>query len=128
MERKKGKTTLKARVKYRTLDDSTRSKNLNAELPLKMKRKKRLAKREKGQTSDSSDTKKDDILTALTDDKFLSNNKGKDIYRLNDYTIYDGERYDGAGYYGIVINYLYNDIDWYSKKEYDEIIGEAKEL
>lgn len=127
--KKKGKTTLKARVKYRTLDDSTRSKNLKCRITVKNEKKKTVSRKdEKGQTSDSSDTKKDDTSSALTDDKFLSNNKGKDIYRLNDYTIYDGERYDGAGYYGIVINYLYNDIDWYSKKEYDEIIGEAKRI
>lgn len=130
--KKKGKTTLRATVKYRKIDNSKGTKRLKCKISVKNKNTKKDKETydKPGMDDNNSGTIEDYPTTdyGQSIDKFLSSNKSKDIYKLNDYTIYDGERADGAGYYGIIINHLYHDIDWYSKKEYDEIISEAERI
>lgn len=131
--KKKGKTTLKARVKYRTLDDSIRSKNIKCRIIVKNKKKKTVSRKDKKTDTDvdeNQNPKQDVDWREDNIDRFLGQIEKSDTYRgtaykLNDYTIY---RECDSYQYGFITSPYWSLVDWYNEKEYKELLAEMQRI
>ena len=131
--KKKGKTTLKARVKYRTLDDSIRSKNIKCRITVKNKKKKTVSRKDKKTDTDvdeNQNPKQDVDWREDNIDRFLGQIEKSDTYRgtaykLNDYTIY---RECDSYQYGFITSPYWSLVDWYNEKEYKELLAEMQRI
>lgn len=131
--RRKGKTTLKAKVRYRTPDDSTRNKSLKCKITVKDKKKKTVSSKD-----EKTDADVDDSENPIQDvdwredniDKLLSQIEKSDTYRgaaykLNPYTVY---RKCDSYQYGFITSPYWSLADWYNEKEYKEILAEMQRI
>ena len=131
--KKKGKTTLKARVKYRTLDDSIRSKNIKCRITVKNKKKKTVSRKDKKTDTDvdkNQNPKQDVDWREDNIDRFLGQIEKSDTYRgaaykLNDYTIY---RECDSYQYGFITSPYWSLVYWYNEKEYKELLAEMQRI
>lgn len=131
--KKKGKTTLKARVKYRTLDYSIRSKNIKCRITVKNKKKKTVSRKDKKTDTDvdeNQNPKQDVDWREDNIDRFLGQIEKSDTYRgtaykLNDYTIY---RECDSYQYGFITSPYWSLVDWYNEKEYKELLAEMQRI
>lgn len=131
--RRKGKTTLKAKVRYRRLDNTSGIKNIKCKITVKNKKKKTVNSKD-----EKTDADVDDSQNPIQDvdwredniDKLLSQIEKSDTYRgaaykLNDYTIY---RECDSYQYGFITSPYWSLVDWYNEKEYKELLAEMQRI
>lgn len=129
--KKKGKTTLKATVKYLLLDYTPAVKTIKCKINVKNKAAKKKKTNNK-KNNDSEENIKPEINWGENNiDKLIAQieqsktYKGT-LYKLNDYTVFNKGEDGGEDQYGLITSPFYSTIDWYSKKDYDKIINEVK--
>jgi len=129
--KKKGKTTLKATVKYLLLNYTPAVKTIKCKINVKNKAAKKKKTNNK-KNNDSEENIKPEINWGENNiDKLIAQieqsktYKGT-LYKLNDYTVFNKGEDGGEDQYGLITSPFYSTIDWYSKKDYDKIINEVK--
>ena len=131
--KKKGKTTLKATVKYLLLDYTPAVKTIKCKINVKNKAAKKKKTNNK-KNNDSEENIKPEIDWGENNiDKLIAQieqsktYKGT-LYKLNDYTVFNKGEDGGEDQYGLITSPFYSTIDWYSKKDYDKIMNEVKRI
>ena len=129
--KKKGKTTLKATVKYLLLNYTPAVKTIKCKINVKNKAAKKKKTNNK-KNNDSEENIKPEINWGENNiDKLIAQieqsktYKGT-LYKLNDYTVFNKGEDGGEDQYGLITSPFYSTIDWYSKKDYDKIMNEVK--
>lgn len=123
--KKKGKTTLRATVKYRKIDNSKGTKKLKCKISVKNKNTK------KEKENYNNNTKADDdiiqpIYDGSIDDIIENLNKTEiyDIKRVNSYLLKDSME----NRYGFIEGIDWHGIEWCSEEEYKIIMEKINEL
>lgn len=130
--KKKGKTTLKAKVKYRRLDNTSGIRNIKCKFAIKNKKTKVKKNNDNVSNSGSSNTSSDiDFSNASLDDiiEHLNETEGElyNIKKVNSYLL-ENTSINTDYRYGFIEGIDWHGIEWVSEEKYKTIMEKISEI